>query len=75
MITLHHIPGYSRVDHFGPEVLHRVEHNSGGIKFPTITAARAAVRAAMAEMPDSMCKAGPPRIDGVRDDGKSWEWL
>ena len=74
-ISIYHVAGYSQVDHFGPEIVNRVRLNTGSVSFQTIKDARAAVRQAMSEMPESMNRMGPPRIDAVRDDGKEWERL
>lgn len=62
-ITIHHAQGYSTVDHFGPEIIHRAgEHHT------TVAAARAAVARAVAEMPESCKTSGAPRIVWSRGD-------
>jgi hypothetical protein len=68
--TLYHIPGYSRVDHYGAEIVRRA-----GATHLSLRAARAAVAAAQAEMPDAMRREGAPRIDAISDRGRVATWL
>jgi hypothetical protein len=58
MITIYHVAGYSRVDHFGPEIVSRA-----GAHHRALAEAKAAVKAAAAELPDAAHHAGLPRID------------
>jgi hypothetical protein len=57
MITVYWIPGYSRVDYFGPELVERM-----GKSHPNVAAARDALKQALTEMPDICARAGAPRI-------------
>ena len=61
-VTIHHAQGYSRVDHFAPEIIRRA-----GERHPNVAAARAAVARAIAEMPEACSVIGAPRIVWTRD--------
>jgi hypothetical protein len=62
-VQIYHIEGYSRVDHFGQEIVRRAgEHHQ------TVAEARQAVRGVIASLPNLCRDAGAPRIGWSRGD-------
>jgi hypothetical protein len=64
---IEHVGGYGGTDHFGREVAARC-----GGTYPTLTAARQALRAAKAA--HNHGTSGLGRLDIVRGDGKRFAW-
>jgi hypothetical protein len=70
--TLVHIEGYSRADHFGPEIINRVQANAGRCTFDTLAEARREAKRAIGELPDSARAAGLPRIEVHNTTRDTW---
>lgn len=69
MIVLKHIPGYSKVDHLGPEIIARVRGIAGSNMFRTVREAAEAAHQAADELGDTLKGHGLPRIDAVHING------
>jgi hypothetical protein len=65
MITLHHVEGFSAIDHYGPEIIRAAGKTNG-----TMREARAAVQSAAQGLPKSALDSGLPRIDAESENGK-----